>query len=237
MSLMQHPIRFPQGVADENGRVGFVERHAGNIAAIDLETGKVLWNTTEPAHPLLVYGERLLAYRLLASNTLQIVGAVVSGGGTLTTVSEPVVFLDWVTIDPEDSREFSFTATADNHFLLLAWEAHSFYLGGAPPSDQVIKQARKDASGVVRVDLDTYKVALLPGESRPKASSSTTPLPEAAISEHCQIGRYFYGQTEERLDDSRRRSILKKWEADSGKLVWELNFDEWRPTRAPPRRL
>jgi hypothetical protein len=241
MSGVHHPVRFPQGVADEGERVGFVQRRAGNITAIDLQTGKILWTTTELARPLLVCGERLLAYRLLAPNVLQIVAAVASADGTLTTVSEPVTFPDWVTIDPEDSREFSLAATADDHFLLLAWEAHAYYRGGAPPSRQVIEQTRKDTDGVARVDLATGKVAMLPGEPRPKAPTSvlptTAPRLEGAIGEQCQIGPYIYALTEEHPDESRRRSILKKWQVGSGNLVWELDLGEWRTARAPPRRM
>jgi hypothetical protein len=242
MTGVHHPTCFPHGVADEGGRVGFVLGRAGTITAIDLETGRVLWTTKDLARPLLVCGERLLAYQSLAPNTLQVVALDVSDDGALTKVSDPVTFPDWVNIDPEDTREFSLAATADDHFLVLAWEAHAYYRGGAPPSRQVIEHARKDAAGIARVELDTGKVAMLPSEPRPKAPppflpTPAPPLPEAAIGEHCQIGPYVYGLTEEQSDQSRRRSMLKKWQVGSGKLVWELDLGEWRTTRAPPRRM
>jgi hypothetical protein len=46
----------------------------------------------------------------------------------------------------------------DINGLWLSWEARAWYAGGARPTPQIEKAARKDASGVARIDLDSGKV-------------------------------------------------------------------------------
>src|SRR5262249_43794681 len=55
------PLLLPAGIADPAGRVGYFASASGGIEAIDLTSGKVLWQTHEAQRPVLLDGEHLLA--------------------------------------------------------------------------------------------------------------------------------------------------------------------------------
>jgi hypothetical protein len=62
---------------------------------------------------------------------------------------------------------FQYQVCLAGRALVLNWEAHARYAGGAPPSQQVLRQARRDAAGAVHIDLQTGQVTM-----RPPASSA-----------------------------------------------------------------
>ena len=45
------PLPLPGGVADPDGKTGYVVNEKGGINALDLESGKILWTRDEPAKP------------------------------------------------------------------------------------------------------------------------------------------------------------------------------------------
>jgi hypothetical protein len=190
---------------------------------------------------LIVVDNRVFAYQPVSVNTLQVVATTASGDGSLAVCADPVVFPDWVNTAPQDKNEFLVQPTAEDQFLLLAWEAHAYYHGGAAPPRQIMAQSRKDAVGLARIDLHTGKVAMLPNGPAPPTSSAPPSSaflpPDPIVREQRQIGFHLYALVEEERDNSPRRSILKKYEVASKKLIWELSLDEWQASRAPPRRM
>lgn len=163
-AFAQGPLNLPGGVSDSAGRMGFVSNPEGGIDALDLQTGQLLWSASEALRPLLVFGERLVtqAAEPGRTNILRIVVLDISQKGKRVLESEPVVFPEWVTVS--SGRSFASEAGLDNGHLLINWKASSRYEGGAPPPREILEKYRKDASGTVRIDLQTGKVEMLSGD-------------------------------------------------------------------------
>src|SRR5690242_1675145 len=58
------PVLIPGGVVDPNGQTAYLANtlHEG-ISAVDLATGKIRWQTNGPLMPILVTGQKLIAWR------------------------------------------------------------------------------------------------------------------------------------------------------------------------------
>jgi hypothetical protein len=153
------PVFFPRGVADPEGRAGYVGDGRG-IVAVDIPQGQQLWRTERSAHPLISDGTRLAAaspdgHR---ANVLEVVIHDGSRQGDPVLVSDPVVFPEWATAGPGPREVFWMRAQLDDNKLRLEWEARARYSGGAAPSARIRREAEHDATGVVEVDLDTGSV-------------------------------------------------------------------------------
>ena len=92
------PVFFPRGVADSAGRVGYVASADGQIGAIDLASGKLLWVTDVASRPLVITGDRLVAQSYVEGkpNALRIVALDVTRNGAPILTSDPVLFPEWV---------------------------------------------------------------------------------------------------------------------------------------------
>src|SRR5690348_16990571 len=65
-------VVLPEGLADAAGRTGYFASASGGIEAIDLASGKMLWQTHEAQRPLLLDGDCLLAQAGTKRNRLRI---------------------------------------------------------------------------------------------------------------------------------------------------------------------
>ena len=167
-------------MADADGAKGFVADDKGGVSALDLESGKVLWESKTAGRPIAVEGGRVLVQTRDPKNpqALRIVGLDVDKGDKAWE-SDPIVFPDWVS--PVEGRgagrSFHSHARLDDGALLIIWQANSFYWGGAAPSPQIIKASRRDADGAARIHLESGKVEMLdaakaPPPAGPKVSRS-----------------------------------------------------------------
>jgi hypothetical protein len=177
------PVFFPRGVADPSGRTGYVA-NAGGIDALDLLTGELLWSTDIASRPLLAFGNRLAAQRPVPdkAHALQIVVLDVAQKGRLLLTSALVVFPEWVSIPTATEESFTFKVYTEGSELVLDWQAHARYRGGAPPPPHILEQAARDAAGIARINLETGKVEMLPPRDGiaarlPKALQHVTSLP------------------------------------------------------------
>ena len=170
---------LPGGVADAAGARGFMADAAGGVTALDLETGKALWEYKGKGRPVAVAGGRVLVQTADAkkANAFRVVGLDVDKGEKAWE-SDPIVLPEWVTpVEGVDAgRSFSSRAWLEGGALLIGWHANTFYWGGAAPSPEIVKAATRHADGVARVDLASGMVELVetpkapPPASRPKVS-------------------------------------------------------------------
>jgi hypothetical protein len=60
-STLADPVGFPEGIVDPTRNLAFVTNPQKHIAAVDLQTGKVLWTSTDIGRPLGLAGQYLIA--------------------------------------------------------------------------------------------------------------------------------------------------------------------------------
>jgi hypothetical protein len=165
------------GIIDPAGKTLYVAGESGNLEALDLEKGKVLWTTKEPMKPLAAAGKRLVVEVAEKGkpNVVRVVVLDCNQEGKKGLESDPITFPDWVSTGLTHGRSYTSSATLDKNDLLLKWQARSFYAGGARPTPEIEKAARREAHGVARVDLKTGKVEMLDDA---KAPADATKLPK-----------------------------------------------------------
>ena len=148
------------GAADPADKVGFFPNPTGGIDALDLATGKLLWSAIDANRPLVATADRLFA-QAGTSNQVRILVFDTTKEGKLAVESQAIKLADWASVQTAYGRSFRSSAKVEGNALYLSWEARAFYAGGARPTPQIEKAARKEASGAARVDLDSGKVEAL----------------------------------------------------------------------------
>ncbi len=83
------PALIPGGVADDQGKVGYLANPKGGIDAVDLESGKLLWHSKLAAYPLLVHDKRLFAQDSLDADSIRIVTLELANGNKVKA-SDPI---------------------------------------------------------------------------------------------------------------------------------------------------
>ena len=175
-SLRAAALPLPVGIAEPGGSTGFFASASGGIEAIDLATGKLLWETNEAQRPLLVVGNHLLAQAGLKRNRLRILRLDLARNGECDLESDPVVFPAWVVTGEAPGHSFSARWHLEKHQLVMDWEAAAWYAGKTKPTPEEESAARKHANGVALIDLRTGQVEVRPAVK--VVSSPPPPLPE-----------------------------------------------------------
>jgi hypothetical protein len=162
-------VPFPAGIADPADKVAYVTNAAGGIDAVGLDKGDLLWDAKWPARPLAVVGKRLFAQVPVEgrANVVKILTLDTSAKGKKVRESDAVAFPEWVSVGGGYDRSFASSGRVRDGSLLLTWEARAWYAGGARPSPEVEKRARKLESGVAKVNLDSGKVEMLSADKAP----------------------------------------------------------------------
>lgn len=171
------PQLLPQGIADAKGHIGYVAGASGGIEALDLATGKVLWQNQEAQRPLLLDGDHLLAQAGVKRNRLRILRLDLKRDGECDLESDPIVFPAWVVTGEAPGHSFTANWRIEQHHLVLDWEARAWYLGAHHPTKEEAEAARKHAEGQVFVDLRTGQIDIRPAVK--KEEPLAPPLPEA----------------------------------------------------------
>ncbi|HEV3255995.1 MAG TPA: hypothetical protein VG013_03875 [Gemmataceae bacterium] len=229
--LSREPVSLPGGVADPAGRTGFVSNSKHGIDALDLETGKVLWSTEEASQPLVVLGKHLLAQGPIngKANAVRVVVLDIGRGKRLLE-SKPVVFPDWVSVGGGHGRSFASRGRIEAGNLLLTWEAHAWYAGGAAPTPEMQRLAKHDASGGSRVNLDNGRVEILPSDKVPAAKSAKLPRElEKATSQQYWTGSSW--ESKPLVVGDRAAALKLEAKGDRQKLAlqtWELSTGKGR---------
>jgi hypothetical protein len=219
-----------KGVAGPDGKVGYVPNPAGGIDALDLATGKVLWQSTDANRPLAATATRLYAQAPVKdrANLVRVIGIDAANGKRLLE-SEPVGFPDWVSVAAAYGRSFTSSARLEGNNLLYSWEARAFYAGGARPSPEKERRERRDAAGTARVDLDSGKVVALADKEKEK------PVSPGSVGE-VKLKDRTYSLVEEPVPGGKfleRRLFLRAADA-AGAELWRHQIAA--PVFLPPKR-
>ena len=232
---MTTSVSFPRGVADPQGRAGYIANAAGGIDAFDLQAGTLLWSSDAGARPLLTFDDRLAALAAVEGrrNAFRIV-ILDTHSGRVSLTADPFELPEWVTVGA-DGESFRIRAELHGEALRVAWSAQARYRGGANPPPQVLRQANKDAAGAIRIDLRTGRVesaerddpAGTVGDDSPPAAVAG--LEPTAQDIHIVGSRVFY------VAESDGTESLKARDLASGEVLWERTLGTRRA--AKPRAL
>jgi hypothetical protein len=170
-------LSLPGGVADPEGKTGYLANPQGGIDAVDLARGKLLWDTKAGSTLLAFADNRLIAQAGVEGkgNQIRLVVLDTTNKGKLLLASKPVVFPEWVSVGVTHGRSFSAGARIIKNNLLLTWEARAWYAGGARPTPQIEKAARRHASGVAQIDLKNGRVEMLSRDKVPPTPGPKLP--------------------------------------------------------------
>jgi hypothetical protein len=225
------PVPLPGGVADPAGKTGYLANDKGGFDAVNLENGELLWDSKDAPRPLVAFDQFLVCQLPLADkpNQVRIVVLDVSQKGKRLLESDPVVFPDWVSVGLRHGRSFTSEGRIHKGELLLKWDAHAFYAGGAAPTPEIVKRAKMDASGVARVSLETGKAEQLEADKVPAEVAPKLPRElEKVASQQYWTGRdwkttpFVAGNTVSALalndtGGETAKLTLKRWELATGK--------------------
>jgi hypothetical protein len=222
------PAFLPGGTADQAAKTGYVTNPTGGIDAINLETGELLWATKESGRPLVASDNRLAARTNVQGKANSVRILVFDKTGKRLLQSDSVIFPDWVSVELTHGRSFDAHAEIAKSNLLLHWQAHAFYAGGAPPPPEVVKAAKKDATGTARINLQSGKVEMLkamnPARPRlPKELEKVTSR-QYWTGSNWETKPLLAGQTlatldQQALPNGKQKLTLKRWDLKTGKAL------------------
>lgn len=139
-----------------------VPAKGGGVEALALTTGKAIW-TNKTAGQVAGASNKLVFVWVAEEkkpNVFRVHSFEVATGRELGK-SDPIEMPDWASTVKEPGRKFSVQTRDDGDLAVVAWEAGTFYAGGAAPTPEILAAAKKDAAAVVWVKLDTGKVTQL----------------------------------------------------------------------------
>ncbi|MDQ2732124.1 MAG: hypothetical protein M3Y56_10725 [Armatimonadota bacterium] len=225
------PILLPMGVADSAGEIGYIQSPEPFISQLNLSTGEGAWMSAYADRPLIpISGMRLAAQSIESANTICVVILDSARKGIRIFKSEPIVFPEWVNVIDGYGHSFHLSVKTRGGDLLLFWEAHAWYAGGAAPPPEVEARARKNALGGFRVNLTSGHVETLPdGKDPDEPASSLLPGLSAVTSQQYWtgstwetkpfiIGNELKALVQDTAGDQQTLS-LKSWDLATGKLL------------------
>jgi len=216
------------GVADPAGKIGFFPNKTEGIDAVDLANGKLIWTSVGGNRPLLATADRLYAQHGDGKEVQVIV--INTDTGKLAVESEPIKLAEWASVKTAYGRSFSSSAKLDGKSLYLSWEARAFYAGGARPTPEIEKAARKEASGVARVNIDNGKVEVLSAEDARKHPVAINMPVNTKVGELTLAAKVL--RSNNAKNPFEQKQILEARNA-SNQLVWQYEIKA--PIFLPPR--
>lgn len=171
-------LQIPCGLADPEREVAYVVGSEGLIHCLDLGSGAVQARTNFAGSPLTIDSGTLIAWTPThhGPNTIRLLAAVRQGDLLSPKWEQAVQLPQWVEIGSPEPGGFKLEAEIRRPLVVVTWEAHSRYRGGAPPPAQVEEEEKHDERRTIRFDLETG--ASIGEESAEPASSPEPGLPE-----------------------------------------------------------
>ena len=247
--------RLPNGVTDAAGEVGYLTAPQGDgLVAVDLETGKALWETKEANQTLVVDGTRLIA-RTGRENRLRIVVLDTTAKGKRLLESEPLDLPTWVAVARPwtaqgQNRTFVVGGQMVGGALELDWSAYTGYWGGARPSPEQEKGRTALGRGEWTSKRARSSATRREGRRPSRAEEKPGAAARRSVRPHRLQGFSRRGASrrqEERLVDwlsagaaglgvrgSDKHYMLQAADVKTGKVLWERPIREW-VAEHPPR--
>ncbi|MCE9568326.1 MAG: hypothetical protein K8U57_40515 [Planctomycetes bacterium] len=155
-------------IAAPDGKLLFTRGKDG-VEAIDLSSGKLLWVNKAATRLAGVAGRTVIGWTAdeKKPNTFSVVAMDSTTGKTLFK-SDAIAMPDWANTAKEHGFSFRTAARSDGTQIVVVWQANTFYAGGARPTPEIEKAARREAVGSVVIDPTTGKMTV--EDRKPKDS-------------------------------------------------------------------
>ena len=157
--MMDNVEYFLNGIVSDDRTVGFMP-HQGQIVAIDLSNGRLLWQSNEAVIPLATTSRSLVAGRAPESSNQLLVLELDRTTGKASDEVRVIEFPRWVNCCYDTSRFVIRECQVEDDTVHLRWEAKSEYQGGAFPSQEVEKQSQQQAEGTAELNLSTGRATV-----------------------------------------------------------------------------
>ncbi len=154
-------VNIPTGIADAASKTVYVTNSSDCLEALDLANGHTQWENKQVHRAIALAGNRLVGVERRGpqepANTMGL-AILDAANGHILTNSQPIVFPEWIAVEGGIGLGFTSFATVDGNTLNLYWHAWRQLVGGAAQSAAAIAAAKKDETGVARVDLESGRV-------------------------------------------------------------------------------
>lgn len=151
---------IPGGIADASSKAVYITNSSDCLEALDLTNGHTQWENKQVHRAVALAGGRLACIERRGPqqppNTIGLAILDASNGHILTN-TQPIVFPEWIAVEGGIGLGFTSFATVDGNTLNIYWHAWR-QLVGAAPSAAAIAAAKKDETGVARIDLESGRV-------------------------------------------------------------------------------
>jgi hypothetical protein len=222
-------MSFAGGVRDVLGRRGYVEVGSGEVAAVDLSQGTLLWRRAGVGRPIAATPDKLLTLDV-AGDTFVIHFLDVQSGadaGQAKATGMP----EWARTTGLAPDAVQVTASEVPEGVALRWRIRQPYRGGAPPPRTISAQAESATTGSLVVDPETSRVV-----------SAADPGPDHEIESHQQSqdpDMLAAGKPDDRtfsLESAGSELVLEARAGPDNRLLWRLPLATQSASRPPPLR-
>lgn len=184
-------VAIPGGIADFEGKFAYVASYNDGFEVVDMAKGKPVWETKTAYRPLALVDDRLIVKGPrgeAAPNTLHVL-VLNAADGKVRLECPAIVFPEWISVDGGLGLAFSSRAEIQDDTFLLHWHASRHHAGTEKATPEMIAAARKEASGVVQVDLAT-------GQSEIQVDDIPQPFKQERAAKFIDVGNKRLSMTE-----------------------------------------
>ena len=223
---------FVGGVRDAQGLRGYVEVNPGEVLAVDLVSGAVLWRRERIGRPVAATVQRLIALDREGDRyVLRLVDAA-SGvdAGRIDDFGMP----DWAAKTGLTPDAVEVEASEVPGGIRLDWNLRQLYRGGAPPPEHIATEAREAVRGAAIVDPNAARAT--PAALAPPGPPKPSPFAAEATPDPSVFALDRVGDRVFALKAQGASLVLEARDARTGGVVWQAPLAERRASRPTPLR-
>lgn len=238
MSLPVWAQPFPGGVADAKLQYALLRSARGQLIALRLADGQVLWRSAEPLRPLLL-GDGLALGLTTATSRVVALGLQGEDAGSERWRSDALPWSDDAALAPGNAASSLDAAWLDGR-ILLRWQLRPLYAGGAAPDPSRDRPATNVGSCTLNASTGALQGAPedVDADANGPAAQAPPPLPSAdpALLAQGRLGGLTYRLQRQPLADGKVQIALIAHDTKRGLDLWSSTLEEARldqPGRGP----
>jgi hypothetical protein len=217
---------WPGVVIDPREAAAYLMSPQKGIDRVELSSGRLLWSISSAAKPIAVFDDRLIAQADPHASEFHVLPLVVlatkNDGSVVSRISIPMPTDVMPSVENGLGTSFTTEARVEQARLILWWRFYARTVSGIARPEPLPERCQ---SGAFAIDLKTYRFSTLTPEQATAAQAASVKAPEAAAPQAFQTpaqlaGKFFFATA-----TSRGHSVLKRWNADSGKSLPDIELE------------